>query len=44
MKFDLNKEFSFSQIGNYLKRKYDSAVKFIKKMDGKQYKKYYCQR
>ena len=34
MKFDLNKEFSFSQIGNYLKRKYDSAVKFIKKMDG----------
>lgn len=33
MKFDWNKEFSFMQLGTFLKRNFSSAVQFIKKLD-----------
>ncbi len=33
MKFDLNKEFSFAQLVNYLKRTFSKAVQSVKKLD-----------
>ena len=33
MKFDLNKEFSFAQIGAFFKRHFEHTVQFIKKLD-----------